>query len=133
MLIERFEHHGVTFLAPDNENGCKNQFVIVHKCIDALQEECTLFNRDVGRRLDHCESATHDLSGRLLGGLGDMNTKLSELTIDDMFVKTLQQGVESTRSNLEEFKKGVHVIPGKTLLLLYWEMWTLIIFVLMNL
>ena len=94
---------GVTFPAPDNENGCKNQFIIVHKHIDALEEECTLFNHDVGRRLDHCESATHDLSGRLLGGLSDMNTKFSKLTIDDMFVKTLQQGVESTRSNLEEF------------------------------
>ena len=59
----------------------------------------------MGRRLDHCESATHNLSGRLLGGLSDMNTKFSELMIDDMFVKMLQQGVESTRSNLEEFKK----------------------------
>ena len=95
----------MTFPVPDNENSCKNQFIVVHKRIDALQEECTLFNRDVGWRLDHCESATHNLSGRLLGGLGDMNTKLSELTIDDMFVKTLQQGVESTRSNLEEFKR----------------------------
>ena len=93
------------FPAPDNENGCKNQFIIVHKHIDALQEECTLFNHDVGWRLDHCESATHDLSGRLLGGLSDMNTKFSKLMIDDMFVKMLQQGVESTRSNLEEFKK----------------------------
>ena len=90
------EHHGVTFPAPDNENGCKNQFIIVHKRIDALQEECTLFNHNVGWHSDHCESATHDLSGRLLGGLSDMNTKFSELTIDDMFVKMLQQGVEST-------------------------------------
>ena len=32
------------------------------------------------------------------------DTKFSELTIDDMFVKMLQQGVESTQSNLEEFK-----------------------------
>ena len=35
------DHHGVTFSAPDNENGCKNQFIIVHKRIDALQEEFT--------------------------------------------------------------------------------------------
>ena len=99
------EHHGVMFLTPGNETGCKNQFIIVHKCIDALQEECTLFNRDVGWHLDHYESATHDLNGRLLRGLNDMNTKFSELTIDNMFVKTLQQRVESTQSNLEEFKK----------------------------
>ena len=99
------EHRGVTFPTPDNENGWKNQFIIVHKRIDALQEECTLFNRDVGRHLDHCESATHDLSGRLLRGLNDMNTKFSELMIDDMFVKMLQKRVESTQTNLEEFKK----------------------------
>ena len=37
-------------------------------------------------------------------GLKDIDTKFSELTIDDMFVRTLQWGVESTRSNLEEFK-----------------------------
>ena len=33
------DHLGVTFSASDNENGCKNQFIIVHKCVDALQEE----------------------------------------------------------------------------------------------
>ena len=33
------DHCGVTFLTPDNENVCKNQFIIVHKCVDALQEE----------------------------------------------------------------------------------------------
>ena len=99
------DHRGVTFLAPDNENGCKNQFIIVHKHIDALQEEFTQVNHDVGQRLDHCENANHDLSRKLFEGLNDMDTKFSELTIDDMFVKTLQQGVESTQSNLEEFKK----------------------------
>ena len=99
------DHHEVTFLAPDNENGCKNQFIIVHKRIDALQEECAQVNCDVGQCLDHCKNANHKLSRKLFEGLNDMNTKFSELTIDDMFVKTLQQGVESTRSNLEEFKK----------------------------
>ena len=99
------EHRGVTFPAPDNENGCKNQFIIVHKHIDALQEECTQVNRDMGQCLDHGENANHDLSRKLFEGLNDMNTKFSELTIDNMFVKMLQQGVESTQSNLEEFKK----------------------------
>ena len=93
------------FPAPDNENSCKNQFIIVHKHIDALQEEFTQVNCDVGQRLDHCENANHDLGRKLFEGLNDMDTKFSELTIDDMFVKMLQQGVESTRSNLEEFKK----------------------------
>ena len=99
------DHRGVMFLTPDNENICKNQFIIVHKCVDALQEEFMQVNRDVGQCLDHCENANHDLSRKLFEGLNDIDTKFSELMIDDMFVKTLQQGVESTQSNLEEFKK----------------------------
>ena len=99
------DHRGVTFSTPDNENICKNQFIIVHKHVDALQEEFTQVNHDVGQCLDHCKNANHDLSRKLFEGLNDIDTKFSELTIDDMFVKMLQQGVESTRSNLEEFKK----------------------------
>ena len=128
----KVEHCGVTFPAPDNENGCKNQFIIVHKHIDALQEEFTQVNHDVGQCLDHCVNANRDLSRKLVEGLNDMDTKFSEVTIDDMFVKTLQQGVESTRSNLEEFKK-VYTSFREKLLLPYWEMWMLIIFVLTNL
>ena len=97
------DHHGVTFPTPDNENICKNQFIIVHKHVDALQEEFMQVNHDVGQHLDHCDHANHDLSRKLSEGLNDIDTKFSELTIDDMFVKTLQQGVETTRSNLEEF------------------------------
>ena len=84
------DHHGVMFLTPDNENVCKNQFIIVHKCVDALQEEFTQVNCDVGQHLDHCEHANHDLSRKLFEGLNDIDTKFSELTIDDMFVKMLQ-------------------------------------------
>ena len=99
------DHRGVMFSTPDNENVYKNQFIIVHKHVDALQEEFTQVTCDVGQCLDHCENANHNLSRKLFEGLNDIDTKFSELTIDDMFVKTLQQGVESTRSNLEEFKK----------------------------
>ena len=70
----------MTFLAPDNENSCKNQFIIVHKRVDALQEEFTQVNHDVGQRLDHCENANHNLSRKLFEGLTDMDTKFSELT-----------------------------------------------------
>ena len=94
----------MTFLTPDNENICKNQFIIVHKHVDALQEEFLQVNRDVGHCLDHCENANHDLSRKLFAELKDIDTKFSELTIDDIFVRTLQWRVESTRSNLEEFK-----------------------------
>ena len=59
------DHRGVTFATPDNENVCKNQFIIVHKCVDALQEEFTQVNHDVGQRLDHCKNANHDLSRKL--------------------------------------------------------------------
>ena len=49
-----------------------------------------------GQCLDHCKNANHNLSRKLFEGLSDMNTRFSELTIDDMFVQMLQQGVEST-------------------------------------
>ena len=80
----------MTFSTPDNENVCKNQFIIVHKCVDALQEEFTQVNHDVGQHLDHCENANHNLSRKLFEGFNDFDTKFSELTIDDMFVKMLQ-------------------------------------------
>ena len=94
----------MTFLTPDNDNVCKDQFIIVHKCVDALQEEFVQVNRDVGHHLDHCEHANDDLCGKLTMGFQDIDTKFSELMIDDMFVKMLQWGVESTQTNLEEFK-----------------------------
>ena len=37
-------------------------------------------------------------------GFQDIDTKLSELLIDDMFIKDLQQNVESTQKNLDKFK-----------------------------
>ena len=55
------DHCGVTFLTPDNENVCKNQFIIVHKHVDALQEEFAQVNHDVGQCLDQYKSANDDL------------------------------------------------------------------------
>ena len=62
----------------------------MHKHVDALQEEFTQVNHDVGHHLDHCENANHELSRKLFAGLNDIDTKFSELTIDDMFVRMLQ-------------------------------------------
>ena len=98
------DHHGVTFSTPDNDNICKNQFIIMHKCVDALQEEFVQVNRDGGQRLDRYKNANDDLGERLTVGLKDIDTKFSELMIDDMFVKMLQQGVEIMQTDLEEFK-----------------------------
>ena len=89
------DNHGVMFLTPDNDNICKNQFIIMHKCIDALQEEFVQVNHDVGQHLDWYENANDDLCERLTAGLKDIDTKFSELTIDDMFVKMLQRAVEN--------------------------------------
>ena len=68
----------------------------MHKCVDALQEEFAQVTCNVGQHLDQCKNANYDLCGKLIAGLKDIDTKFSELTIDDMFVKMLQQGVEST-------------------------------------
>ena len=35
---------GVTFLTPNNKKLSRNQFVVVHKCVDALQEELGFTN-----------------------------------------------------------------------------------------
>ena len=50
----------------------------------------------MGHHLDHCENANHDLSRKLFAGLKDIDMKFSELTIDNIFVRMLQWGVEST-------------------------------------
>ena len=82
----------------------KNQFIIVYKHVDALQEEFAQVTHDVGQCLDQCKNANYDLCGKLTVGLKDIDTKFSKLMIDDMFVKMLQWGVASTQTNLEEFK-----------------------------
>ena len=92
----------MTFSTPDNENVCKNQFIIVHKRVDAQQEEFVQVNRDVGQHLDQYENANDDLCGRLTAGLKDIATKFSELTIDDMFVKMLQRGFKNVYSSFCE-------------------------------
>ena len=35
---------GVTFLTPNNDKTSHNQFIVIHKCMDALQEEFTQVN-----------------------------------------------------------------------------------------
>ena len=46
----------------------------------------------MGQCLDQYENANDDLCGRLTAGLKDIDTKFSELTIDDMFVKMHASG-----------------------------------------
>ena len=46
----------------------KISFIIVHKCIDALQEEFVQVNHDVGQHLDQYENANADLCERLTTG-----------------------------------------------------------------
>ena len=42
---------GVTFLTPNNEKCSRDQFVVVHKCLDALQEGLGLSNHKLSKRL----------------------------------------------------------------------------------
>ena len=81
-----------------------NQFVVVHNHIDALQEELGNANWELSKQLNECENVNDDLCNKLTMGFQDIDTKLSELLIDDMFIKDLQQNVESTQKNLNEFK-----------------------------
>ena len=102
--VEQFgDNVGVTFSTPNNDKISCNQFIVVHKCVDALQEEFTQVNLDLKCHLSKCETVNDDLYNKLTIGLQGMDTKYSELLIDDMFVKKLQRSVEIMEKNLSEF------------------------------
>ena len=94
---------GVTFLTPNNDKISHNQFIVVHKCVDTLQEEFTQVNLDLKCCLSNCETVNDDLCNKLTIGLQGMDTKYSELLIDNVFVKNLQRSVEIMEKNLSEF------------------------------
>ena len=81
----------MTFSTPNNnKNITHNQFVVVHKCVDALQEELDHANRELSKHLNDCENVNEELCNKLTIGFQEMDTKFTELSIDDMFVKDLQ-------------------------------------------
>ena len=51
--------------------------------MDALQEEFTQVNLDLKCRLNYCETVNDDLCNKLTVGLQGLDTKYSELLIDD--------------------------------------------------
>ena len=55
---------GVTFLTPNNDKISHNQF-IVHKHVDALQEEFTQVNLNLKCHLSNCETVNDDLCNKL--------------------------------------------------------------------
>ena len=82
---------GVTFLTPNNDKIPCNQFIVIHKCMDTLQEEFTQANLNLKCCLNYCETVNDDLCNKLTIGLQGLDTKYSELLIDDLFVKKLQK------------------------------------------
>ena len=80
---------GVTFLTPNNDKISCNQFIVVHKHVDTLQEEFTQVNLNLKCHLSNCETVNDDLCNKLTIGLQGMDTKYSELLIDDMFCKKI--------------------------------------------
>ena len=101
------DNWGVTLSTPNNDIITHNQFVVVHKYVDALQEELGNAKWELSRQLNECENVYKwwfSLCNKLAVGFQDMGTKLSELLIDDTFVKDLQWNVESIQKNLDEFK-----------------------------
>ena len=94
---------GVTFLTPNNDKISCNQFIVVHKHVDALQEEFTHINLNLKCCLSKCETVNDDLCNKLTIGLQGMDTKYSELLIDDMFVKKITKKCRNYGENLSEF------------------------------
>ena len=80
----------MTFSTPNNEKLSHDQFVVVHKCVDALQEELGHSNCELSKCLKDCEYVNDELCNKLTVGFQDMDTKFAELYIDDTFVKNLQ-------------------------------------------
>ena len=82
---------GVTFSTTNNEKISHNQFIVIHKCMDTLQEEFTQANLNLKCHLNYCETVNDDLCNKLTIGLQGLDTKYSELLIDDLFVKKIQK------------------------------------------
>ena len=93
----------MTFSTPNNEKCSCDQFVVVHKCVDALQEKLGHSNHELSKHLKDCEYVNGELCNKLTVGFQDMDTKFAELYIDDIFVKNLQQNVEGIQKDLNEF------------------------------
>ena len=96
---------GVTFLTPNTEKLSHDQFVVVHKHVDALQDELGHSNDELSKHLKNCEHVTDELCNKLTMGFQNMDTKLAELYIDDAFVQDLlQRNVKSIQKDLDEFQ-----------------------------
>ena len=80
----------MTFSTPNNEKCSHDQFVVVHKHVDALQEELGHSNHELSKCLKDCEYVNGELCNKLTMGFQDMDTKFAELYIDDTFFKNLQ-------------------------------------------
>ena len=91
-----------------------NHFIVIHKHVDALQEELGTSTHESGKHLTHCEHVAPDLSNKLTMGFQDIDSKITELTIDDMFIKRLQCSVESLQDNLTKFRSVYTVFHEKS-------------------
>ena len=95
---------GVTFLTPNTEKLSHDQFVVVHKHADALQDELGHSNDELSKHLKNCEHVTDELCNKLTVGFQNMDTKFAELYTDIVFVQDLQQNVKSIQKDLDEFR-----------------------------
>ena len=88
---------GVTFSTPNNDKISHNQFIVIHKHMDTLQEEFTQANLNLKCRLNYCDIVNDDLCNKLTIGLQGLDTKYSELLIDDLFVKKITKKCRNCR------------------------------------
>ena len=88
---------GVTFSTPNNDKISRNQFIVIHKFMDTLQEEFTQVNLDLKHHLNYCETVNDDLCNKLTIGLQGLDTKYSEFLIQDLFVKKITKKCRNCR------------------------------------
>ena len=60
----------MTFLTPNSEKFTHNQFVVVHKCVDALQEELGHTNQELSKCLNDCEHVNDEQTYHGFSGHG---------------------------------------------------------------
>ena len=117
----------MTFSTPNNEKCSHDQFVIVHKCVDALQEELGHSNHELSKRLKDCEYVNDELCNKfheksftpLMGNVDTNSICLNELGKDVTNVQenlwSISQKVHKMGQTTSTIKKNMNPMNSKEL------------------
>ena len=75
---------GPSSLTPKIVSNNDGQWSIVHKHVDALEDELCNNNHELVRRIDECNNLNQELSDRLTESFWNIDTKIDGFLIDDL-------------------------------------------------